>query len=638
MALKQANRLLFLKTPLGEDALELTAFSGHEEISRLFSYSLEMISDNGAIAAAQIVGKGVTFGVSLADGTLRNFHGVVSRFYAGDEDREGRRNYRAEVVPWLWFLTRTADCRIFQQKTAPEIVEKIFKDMGFSDYEKSQVKGQHPTREYCVQYRETAFDFVSRLMEEEGIFYFFKHEDGKHTLVLADQKGAYSDCPQNEVDFPRDAGSRAVADHITRWEHRYEFRSGKVAQTDYNFEDHPARNEPTPAKLMLTSQSTTVKLDNIQKYEIYDYPGAYEKKDHGDNYAKIRMEEEEAGYEMVDAAGTCRTFTPGSKFKIKHHLAKSEEGKTYAITSIAHTASEPGAYETGPAVHDEYGNTFTCIPDSVTFRPARQTPRPVIHGAQTAVVVGPPGEEIYPDKYGRVKVQFFWDREGKSDDKSSCWIRVAQGIAGKNWGMMHIPRIGQEVVVNFLEGNPDRPLITGVVYNADQMPPYALPDNKSQSGIKTNSTKGGGGSNEIRLDDNKSSEQIFIHAQKDQDTVIENNETVKIGANRTELVGGNESIRIGGNRKEQVGKDEKISIDKNRTVQVGGSDILQIGKSLTITAGDQIVLTAGDASITMKKDGTIMIQGQKLMINCGGMILAKAGGAMILKGTNILMN
>lgn len=247
MALKQAHRLLTLKTPLGADVLELTTFSGREEISRLFTFHLEMISDNSAISAAQIVGKNVTFAVKLTDDKPRHFNGMVSRLMAGDEDHKGRRNYRAEVVPWLWFLTRTSDCRIFQKKTALEIIEQIFKHLGFSDYEKSQVKGQHPQREYCVQYRETDFNFVSRLMEEEGIFYFFRHADGKHTLVMADQKGAYTDCQESEVEYPHHAGTRAIQDHITHWEHRYEFRTGKWAQTDYNFEDHPARTStPRP--------------------------------------------------------------------------------------------------------------------------------------------------------------------------------------------------------------------------------------------------------------------------------------------------------------------------------------------------------------------------------------------------------
>jgi type VI secretion system secreted protein VgrG len=630
MPMKQDDRRLVLKTPLGEDVIELTAFSGIEEFSRLFSYHLEMVSHNTAVEPAQIVGKPVSFGVKLANGDPRWFNGFVNRFFASDEDQKGRRNYRAEVVPWLWFLTRTSDCRIFQNKSVPDIIQQIFKDLGFSDFA-VQFKGQHPQRTYCVQYRETDFDFVSRLMEEEGIFYFFKHKEGQHTLVLADSTSSYTDCQENEVDYPRNAGTRAVTDHITRWEHRYEFRTGKIAQTDYNFEDHPPRNESTPAKLMMTNKTTTVKLDNADKYEFYDYPGVYDKKDQGDAYAKIRMEEEEAGYDVVDAASTYRTFTPAGKFKIKQHLSKSEEGKGYAITSIQHSAVEPGAYETGESeAEDDYSNTFSCIPDSVTFRPPRITPRPLMHGAQTAVVVGPSGEEIYPDKYGRVKVQFHWDREGKRDENTSCWIRCVQTLAGKNWGAIHIPRIGMEVVVNFLEGNPDRPIITGVVYNADQTPPYPLPGKKTQSGIKTNSSKGGDGSNEIRLDDDKGKEEIFIHAQYDMNTVVEHDETVKIGNNRTEVVDKDESISIGGNRAESVSKDE--------TVTIGGSRSESVGKSLAITVVDQLVLTVGAASIIMKKDGTIIISGNDISVTGAGKIAEMAGGPIILKGAPIQMN
>jgi type VI secretion system secreted protein VgrG len=641
MALKQTGRLLALKTPLGENVLVLTAFAGSEEISRLFSYHLEMISDNSAIAPAQIVGKNVTFAVRLPDGTLRHFNGVVSRFFADDEDRRGRRNYRAEVVPWLWFLTRTSDCRIFQHKTVPQIIEQVFQDLGLSDYA-LQLKGQHPQRDYCVQYRETDFDFVSRLMEEEGIFYFFKHQDGKHTLVLADQKGAYTDCH----------------------EHRYEFRSGKWSQTDYNFEDHPARNEPTPAKLMMASQSSTVKLDNIQKYEFYDYPGFYAKKDQGQTYTKTRMEEEECGYEVIDGASTCRTFSPGGKFKVKHHLSKSEEGKGYVITSIQHSATESGAYETGEEVEEDYSNSFTCVPDSVTFRPARLTPKPVVAGSQTAVVVGPAGEEIYPDKYGRVKVQFFWDREGKRDENSSCWVRCAQSIAGKNWGAIYIPRIGQEVVVSFLEGDPDRPLITGLVYNADQMPPYALPDNKTQSGVKSRSSKEGSESNfnEIRLEDKKGSEQVFIHAEKNQDIEVENDEshwvghdrqktidndeTTHVKGNRTETVDKNETITIHGRRTEVVDKDETIriygnrnkTVDKDEKIDISGKRTEHVGGSLSVMVRDEITFTVGAASITMKKDGTISIKGTNISMEGAGKVSAKSSGAMILKGASVLIN
>ena len=285
------------------------------------------------------------------------------------------------------------DCRIFQNKSAPDIIQQIFKDLGFSDY-KLQLQGEASPADYCVQYRETDFNFVSRLMEEEGIFYFFKHEEGKHTLVLADQKsGLY------RLQGKRGGLSRATpaparsSDHITRWEHGYEFRSGKWSQTDYNFEDHPARNEPTPAKLLMTNKNTTVKLDNMQEIRVLRLSRRLrEKKTTGDNYTKLRMEEDEAEYDVVHAASNCRTFTPGGKFKIKDHLSKSEEGKSYVITAIQHSASEPGAYETGKGRReDDYRTSFTCIPASVTFRPARITPKPVIHGSQTAVVGRPGG-------------------------------------------------------------------------------------------------------------------------------------------------------------------------------------------------------------------------------------------------------
>lgn len=630
MALKQKNRLLRLQTPLGEDVLVLTAFSGQEEISRLFGYELEMISDNNSVSAAQIVGKNLTFSIELVDGSLRHFNGVVIRFLAGDEDLEGRRNYRAEVVPWLWFLTRTSDCRIFQNKSVPEIIEQIFQDLGFSDYEISQVQGTHAKRDYCVQYRESDFNFVSRLMEEEGIFYFFKHEEGKHTLVMADQKEAYSDCPENEVDYPRDYGTQAVTDHITSWEHRYEFRSGKWSQTDYNFEDHPSRSESTPSKLMMTSEQSTVKLSNIEKYELYDYPGEYEDKDQGAAYTKIHMEEEEVEHDVVYAASNCRTFTPGGKFKIKNHRSASEQGKTFAVTSIHHWATETAAYETGSPVDDDYRNTFECIPDSVTFRPQRITPKPTVPGSQTAVVVGPKGEEIWPDKYGRVKVQFFWDREGERDETTSCWIRCTQTSAGKGWGSMFIPRVGQEVVVSFLEGDPDRPLITGVVYNADQMPAYTLPEEKTKSYIKTNSSPDGKGYNELRFEDKKDKEQIFVHAQRDFDKRVLNDSKERIYGNRHQIIGWEKDGEKGGDQRETVYQDKHLTVHRNQVEQIGGDMQLLIGgiegdgNQEIVVKGDKKELVGNNNHLHIKADRNEKVDGNQ-SLTVGGDQQEKVG-------------
>jgi type VI secretion system secreted protein VgrG len=607
MALKQATRSLKLSTPLGENELLLTAFQGQEQMSRLFQFDLEMISDNNAIAAKDLVGKNVTFSVDRADGSVRHFNGFVSRFSAGDEDDEGRRNYRARVVPWLWFLTRTSDCRIFQKKKIPDIVEQIFGDLGFSDFDKSKIKGSHPQWEYCVQYRETDFAFVSRLLEQEGIYFFFKHEQGKHTLVLADQKTGYEKCAESEVDFPRDFGTAAVVDHLTSWEHAYEFRTGKWAHTDFNFE--------TPSNNLMTNEQTVVQLPGVDKYEVYDYPGEYGTTGDGTPLAKVRMEEEELEHDVVRGGGTCKSFCPGYKFTVGQHRSGNETGKGYVITAVQHWAAEPLGYETGGGSDSgpTYRNTFSCIPDSVVFRPARVTPKPVVRGCQTAIVTGPSGEEIYPDKYGRVKVQFHWDREGKKDENTSCWIRVSQIHAGQGWGTMLVPRIGEEVIVDFLEGDPDRPIIIGRVYHAENMPPYDLPGSKNLYGMKSNSTKGGGGYNEYVFDDTKSNELIREHGQFDKDSTIEhdlrehvlndrsrdvtNNETILIGVDRTKTVGNNETLNVGANRTRNVGANESVTVAMNRSHTVGVAEAITVGaaQAITIGAGQALTIGAGQA-------------------------------------------
>ena len=664
----QEHRQLAIQTPLGEDVLLLSSFSGGEELGRLFSFHLEMVSERDSIPAAEIVGKTVSFRVNLADAAPRWFNAVVSRFSAGDREA-GMRRYQAEVVPWLWFLTRTADCRIFQEKTVPEIIEQIFGDLGFSDYEISQVKGPHESWQYCVQYRETDFNFISRLMEQEGIFYYFRHEEGKHTLVLADQKGAYVDCPENEVEYEAAHGGHVVVDRLTDWEHTYAFTPGKWAQTDYNFKDHPARSEPTPSKLLMTNEQTSVQLDNIDKYEIYDYPGEYPDKGRGANYTKIRMEEEELAHDRVVAGSTCRTFFPGGKFKIKKHDCDAEIGKTYAITSIRHNASETSGFDGSESGGSEYSNRITCIPDSVVFRSGRTTPKPVIQGVQTAVVVGPAGQEIWPDEFGRVKAQFFWDREGKRDEKSSCWIRVSQEYAGKNWGSMCIPRIGQEVIVQFIEGDPDHPIITGRVYNADQMPPYALPGEKVVSGLKSNSSPGGGGYNEFIMNDTKGKELIRVHGQFDMDTTIEhdlrehvlndrsrdvtNNETIEIGVDRTKNVGANETLNVGANRSRSVGQNETVTVALTRTHSVGINEAITVGVAQEVTVGAMRAVTVGASqtinvganqsvsiganlsesvgasrSAKVEKDDSLTV-GKNLTIDAGDQIVIKTGKASI---------
>jgi type VI secretion system secreted protein VgrG len=499
------NRLLAVTSTLGTDVLLLAGFAGREEMSRLFTYDLDLLSENEAIPAKDIVGKPVGWTVAHMDDEPRAFHGIVKRFVAGARKYRQYRGYRAEVVPWPWFLTRTADCKIFQGKTAPEIIELVFKDFGFSDYQLNTSRS-YEKRIYCVQYRETAFNFVSRLMEEEGMFYFFLHEEGKHTLVIGDRISHYKNCKEATVVY---APGTITQNHISSWDHAYEFRSGKWAFTDYNFE--------TPSSKLLATTNTLVDLPSIDKYELYDYPGLYQVKGDGDGDAKLRMEEEECPHNVAQGASQCVTFTPGHKFTLDGHDIDVENGE-YVITSVEHSASD-SSYGSGGGGSD-YNNTFSCMPSKVVFRPLRSTRKPFVQGPQTAVVVGPKGEEIYTDKYGRVKVHFHWDRYDKSDENSSCWIRVSENWAGNKWGIVFNPRIGQEVVVDFLEGDPDRPLITGRVYNAEQMPPYELPTHQSKSVIKTRSTKEGTPDefNELYFEDKKGEELIYFHAQKNRTT------------------------------------------------------------------------------------------------------------------------
>ncbi len=637
LAFTQTDRLLSVDTPAGKDVLLLTAFSGHEALSRPFSYQLELFSVQEDIQPAKLVGQPITWVIQTSETGPRYFNGIVSRFVAGPiRSVQRARGYRVEVVPWLWFLTRTANCRIFQKKSAPEIIQTVFSDLGFSAF-KLRLRKSYPKREYCVQYRETAFNFVSRLMEQEGIFYYFKHENGKHTLVLGDDASAYENCPENQVPA---AGSAEGKNHITSWEHEYEFRSGKWAQTDYNFE--------TPSTSLLTSTQTVLKIPGVSKLEVFDYPGEYPVKGDGEALTKTRMEEEEAGYDVVVGSSECPTFTPAGKFTLSSHEVTSEANKSYVLTSVRHSATDYSFFDERRV--SGYANHFTAIPAAVVYRPARLTPEPVVHGPQTAVVVGPKGEEIYTDEYGRVKVQFFWDREGKKDEKSSCWIRVAEAWAGKNWGVIFNPRIGQEVVVEFLEGDPDRPLITGRVYNKEQMPPYKLPDHQTQSVLKTRSSKNGSTENfnELRFEDKKGSEHIYFHAEKDFHRVVEHDDTLKVGNDQT--------ITIKNNRTETVKEgNEKVTIEKgDRTITVSqGNDthdikqgdrkvIIEMGNdSLQIKMGNQttkldlgmsqteamqsIELKVGQSSVKLDQMG-VTIKG--MMIQIEGQIQTQVKGLM----------
>jgi len=620
----QENRLLALDTPLGQDILLLQGFSGRESISRLFSFHLDLLSEKSDIKFKDIVGQQVTIRVLLTDGSSeRYFNGYVSRFAQSGSGAQFT-TYQMEVVPWLWFLTRSADCRIFQNETIPDIIQEVFKVDGYTDFRMSTT-GSYQPLEYCVQYRETDFNFVSRLMEQYGIFYYFEHEKGKHTMVLCDSSSAHQPCPnQTSASYNQTGGDLDSEDVITAWHMEQELRTGKYSLTDYNFE--------TPKTSLMADEPTVVEVGGNTKFELYDYPGDHLTPSQGTTVAKLRMQEEEAVGVVITASSLCRAFTSGYKFDLKDH-PRDDMNASYVITDVQHVATV-GSYtqeESKSPAH--YSNQFTCIPSGVPFRPARITPKPFVQGPQTAVVVGKSGEEIWVDKYGRIKVQFYWDRLGQQDENSSCWIRVSQPWGGKGWGAMWIPRMGQEVVVSFIEGDPDRPLITGRVYNADQTVPYTLPEHQTVSTFMSRSTKGGDTANynEIRFEDKKGEEQIFINAERDKDERVE--------VDSREFVGNNRHLSVGKVQSENIGVDKHITVGANHVESIGKNMSLTVGTDLMETIGtDQHLNVGNNLQENIGADQHVNI-GANLIENVGTDVHSNIGANRVENiGTNLDLN
>src|SRR5580704_8495623 len=638
------GRLIAIDTPLGPDQLLLLRYSGSESISAPFSFELELLSQQ-AVSFEDIVGKPVTITVALGGGD-RFINGVVSRFGQTGGDFNFR-HYSAQVVPWFWLLTRRADCRIFQNKSTPEIIEDVFKSLGFSDYELSLTKS-YPKRAYCVQYRETDFNFVSRLMEYHGIYYFFRHEAQKHVMVLADSPSAVKPCPvQHKAEYKGVENTHQDdLDVVRTWLSEQELRSGSWALTDFNFE--------TPLTAVSASVDSLVKTWK-KELQVYDYPAGCDSKSDTEAITRVRMEAEESWQQVARANTTCRAFLPGCKFELVDHPDQSQDHE-WLITQVDHEATASG-YRAGQTDEpSRYSNQVVCIPSDVPFHPLRLARRPFVQGPQTALVVGPKGDEIYPDKFGRVKVQFHWDRAGKYDADSSCWIRVSQAWAGKGWGAVSLPRIGQAVIVDFLEGDPDQPIITGRVYNGEEMPPYALPDEMTKTVLKTNSSKGGEGFNEFRFEDKKGEEQIFMHAEKNLDIRVKNNEyetvtkdfhliveqdkfvqtkndhheTIErdyaqaVGRDHHLKVTGKQALEVDGSRSLKVSGDVAEQFGQNYSSQVSMAAYLKAGMTIVLEAPTGITLKCGGNSVvldpsgvTIAASGLVTIQGSMVMINSG---------------------
>lgn len=628
----QENRLLAVNTPLGLDELLLTGFRGKEGLSNLFAFELDMISKKHDIAFKDIIGKNVSVSIMLADGNKRYFSGLISGFSQDNGDNTSNHtlysSYSAIMVPWLWLLTRTTDSRIYQHLSVPDIVEEVFSEYGFTDHS-LRLHGSYNPLDYAVQYRESDFNFISRLLEEEGIYYFFEHDEKKHTMVIADSPAEHKPCPKQEsARYRKTSGGLENEDIITSAKVRKEIRAGRYTLKDFNFK--------VPNTDLEVTADSKYQL-GPGKREIYDYPGKYTRRNAGDRRTNIRMEEEESRITTINGTGTCRSFASGFRFGLKDHFRDDMNDKEFILTHVEHDADQKGTYRSGAAqgaaTDTSYTNSFKCIPFELPFRPLRSTPKPVVKGVQTAIVVGPAGEDIYTDQYGRVKVLFHWDREGKKDENTTCWIRVSQTMAGNRWGAISLPRIGHEVIVDFLEGDPDRPIITGQVYHGNNMPPYSLPGNKTVSTFKSNSSPEGGGFNEIRIEDKKGDEQIFIHAEKNQDIRIKEDRLEWVGQDshliitkdQLEKIEGDKHLTVHGDHNEKIGGTLSIKANMDILEKVGSKHALDAGKEIHLKAGMKVVIEAG-TQLTIKVGSNfvdigpagVTIQGAMVNINSGG--------------------
>lgn len=583
---KQGHRELSIDTPLGSDVLLLTKFTGTEALSAPFEYELEMLSEKPDINFSDILGKNVSVSLSAKAGALstassvRYFNGYISRFE--QTHSEGNiYHYSAVMVPWLWFLTRRRDCRIFQKLTVPQIVQQIFSDLGFSSVVDNALTATYRTWDYCVQYRETDFDFVSRLLENEGIYYFFKHEKDAHggnithKLVLADGVSASVNINGDANISYLGSNRAAKGEYIRDWRMQQTLQSGNFMLNDYDF--------TAPKKSLLASAANTAGVVSQTDHRVYDYPGGYTQSSDGSNYVQARMQEQQAGFAVASASSNNHGVEAGYLFTLVDHPV-SAMNQTYLIRSVKYDVRNENYLQDQPGpVDTTFTCNLTCFESSQQFRPARSTPKALVRGPQTAVVVGPAGEKIYTDEYGRVKVQFYWDTYGTSDQNSSCWIRVSQSWAGApnnglNWGDMALPHVGDEVIVDFLEGDPDKPLITGRVYNADNMPPEQLPINKHRRVMEDDY------GNRIVLDATPANEHIKLYSPTNQSGL-----TLGYGGSNP----GCTAVTNGDNFSWKKGLDGTVTLGGSFSTTIGGDVANTLGVDFKNVLGAKIEMTTG---------------------------------------------
>lgn len=579
-------------------ALYPESISGEESLNALSSQTLNGLNDGASLTLASAVASHITTTLHN-DALTRPLDALVAEIRQLPADATAER-YQLLLRPWLWWLTLASNNRVFQNLATSDIVTTIFKAHGFTDFQ-LKLTGSYTPREYCVQYGETDFAFVSRLLEEEGIFWFFTHEDGKHTLILGDSNDAFVPIPNGpKVTYLGQRMGERELHGIRSGQVCVQAVAGVYRATDYEF------TTPTTS---LYDQAEAV----AGPRSIYEHPGGYNAKARGDALTKQRVDGLRSQEKRFVGESDCRWLVPGHWFTLAGH-DDATLNIDWVVTAVTHEAS-----------HDSYRNRFEAIPKATPYRPARVTPKPRMH-TQTALVVGKSGEEIWTDQYGRIKLQFPWDRDGKNDESSSCWVRVVLPWSGKGFGMQFVPRIGQEVIVTFIDGDPDRPLVTGCVYNGDNALPYALPANQTQSGIKTNSSKGGGGFNELRFEDKKDAEEVFLQAQKDFKINVLNDTTASVG--HDEIL----TVKNARTRTVKEG-DETVTLEKGKrsvTIQTG-SDSLDVKDSRTVKVGaDQKHSTGGNYEHKVTGDYSLTVDGN-LTIKVSGTLTLQSGGSFAIK-------
>ncbi|MFZ4573570.1 MAG: type VI secretion system Vgr family protein [Phycisphaerales bacterium] len=630
----QANRLLAINTPLGEDVVLLRGFHMTEELGRPFTAELDLRSEKHDIAMADLIGKNCTIRLLRTDGQTRYVNGYVSRMVQEGTPGEGRANqFRATLVPWLWFLTRSIDCKIFQNLSVLDVILKVFRDAGFSDFKVTAATGDYTAREYIVQYRESAFNFVSRLMEEVGLYYYFEHENGKHTMVIADSVAKLAEVAGYEkIPYIQQSSGNVGVERVWEWAVEQQLQTKSFVIRDFDFMN--------PNVIPEGKKDAAQGIESVST--AFDFPGRIITAAQAETLAGRRADESVSQFELCRARGDLRGLTLGARFTLDG-FPREDQHREYVVVSLACHA-ETDDYSSGKSSGNElFQCGFTAMPADREFRTARLTPKPLICGPQHAVVTGQSGEEVFTDEHGRVKVIFPWDRHSEADEQSSCWIRVAQVWAGKGWGGMFIPRIGQEVIVEFAEGDPDRPIVTGRLYNGLNAPPYPLPDNKTMSTLKSSSSKGGSGFNEFRFEDKAGEEQIFIHAQKNMDIRVLNDRFETVGHDRHLIVENKKYEWVKIDREELVEGNHKEEIVKDRNLTVGGKEAVEITGSKSLTVKDKVIeifkadqSTQVTGEVHIKADTIILEATTNITIKVGGgSYMAIDSSSLDIKSTNV---